>query len=242
MHFIGELISELFSDAFVFRWLHVWFGMIWLGTLYYFNFMQMPFMADPVTEAAAKSRLTRTLLPRALWWFRWGAMGVFVTGAYMWHLKYLPTMGVYWTSAGGLPITIGILLGTLMFLNVWLIIWPAQKIVIANAHAVADGKTTDPTAPRRAARAAVASRTNTMFSIPLLFFMLTGSHYSYRTENANSSFYGILLLIFAIILAVEANAIFGKMLKPLATISNVITSGFVLWFLLYLLSRASGVA
>jgi len=235
-----SFIQGLFSDAFVIRWLHIWFGIIWIGTLYYFNFMQVPFMGAAETEAATKSRMIRTMVPRALWWFRWAAMLVFLTGLYLWDHRYRQglTGGVYWETGGSLPITIGILLGTLMFLNVWLIIWPKQKIVIANAVATAEGKAADPAAAAAAARAGVASRTNTLFSIPMLFFMVSAAHYPYsaNTDEPNM-LYAMVIFSTLFILAIQANAMWGKMIKPLASVKAVVWSGFALWAILYVMTR-----
>ena len=104
---------------FLFRWGHVLFGITWIGLLYYFNFVQGEYFKE--AEASAKADATRKLAPRALWWFRWGAMFTFLTGLYL-----LYALG----AAVNQYITLGALMGIFMFLNVWLIIWPAQKIVI----------------------------------------------------------------------------------------------------------------
>src|SRR4051812_44767834 len=159
---------------FVLRWLHFFFGITWIGLLYYFNFTQGAFFAE--TDAATKSNAIQKLVPRALWWFRWGAMFTFVTG-----LLYLLMRGhqLGWeaySSAWGISILTGAALGTLMWANVWFIIWPAQKVVIQSATQAATGKAAIPEAAGRGARALVASRTNTLFSIPMLFFMGAASH------------------------------------------------------------------
>ena len=223
---------ELFvtmSLEFLGRWLHIWFGIIWIGTLYYFNFMQTPFMAE--ADAATKPGVVTKLLPRALWWFRWGAMFTFLTGLVLFYVKYWSSMttGTMLVGAGGAPIFVGVSLGILMFLNVWLIIWPKQQVVMANANAVAAGQPANPKAADAAARAGVASRTNTLFSIPLLFFMVAAGHHPFHIREDAGSLKGIILgVIFAVILGVEANAIWGKMQAPLKTVNAVITSGFVM--------------
>ncbi len=114
------------------RWLHVLFGIVWIGMLYYFNFVQTEYFKE--TDATVKSDVLQKLAPRALWWFRWGAMFTFLTGVILLILLILP--GFDLTVLKGY-IVFGAILGTLMFLNVWLIIWPNQQIVIENARHVA---------------------------------------------------------------------------------------------------------
>src|SRR3954463_8896440 len=115
---------------FVLRWLHIIFGVTWIGLLYYFNFVQGPFFAE--TDAATKSNAIQKLVPRALWWFRWAALFTFLTGAiYLMGRGHRDGFGIFATS-WGVAILTGASLGTIMFLNVWLIIWPNQKVVIAS--------------------------------------------------------------------------------------------------------------
>ncbi len=204
--------------AFVFRWLHYFAGVIWIGLLYYFNFVHGAFMAE--AEASAKPTVVQKLLPKALWWFRYGALYTFVTGALILGLKgHTAGMEIYSTS-WGVAILTGATFGTLMFLNVWGIIWRNQKKVIAGA----------PDAQAAAGKALLASRTNTMFSIPMLFFMGAASHLPISIESGN---FGLLTLVLAILIgALELNAIFGK-LGRIATIKGVITAGFILTAVVY---------
>lgn len=223
------LLSNLNGYNFVFRWLHLFFGIVWIGILYYFNYVQGAFMAE-TTEAVAKSQVTQKLLPRAMWWFRWGAMWTFLTGLTMLTAKAHMDSSMAGAAVFSTPFWINILtgasMGTLMFLNVWLIIWPAQKVVIANAVAVAGGAAPNPAAAVRAARSGVASRTNTLFSIPMMFFMVATNHLGFAiTENSKVCLYWIIAGL--IILGIEANAIFGKT-GPMTTIKGVITCGFLL--------------
>ena len=112
------------------RWGHYVFGITWIGLLYYFNLIQGGYMAAASNEA--KVDAFTKLVPNALWYFRWGAMLTFLTG--------LVLLEAVWRSGRlGIDITVGATMGTLMFLNVWLIIWPNQKIVIASNEAVAAG-------------------------------------------------------------------------------------------------------
>lgn len=220
--------SNMGGLLFITRWLHLFFGIIWIGLLYYFNFVQGAFMAE-VTEAVAKSQVTQKLVPRALWWFRWGAMWTFVTGLVMLlmysHLEAGAGLGMaIFRSPNWINILTGAVLATLMFLNVWLVIWPNQKIVIANAVATASGKPADPAAAPAAARAGVASRTNVLFSIPMMFFMLAKNHLGYAVDDGSSvGLYWIIAL--ALIFALEINALKGKS-GPLTTIKGVISCGF----------------
>lgn len=234
---LNALMGENFVGIyFILRWLHVFFGIIWIGHLYYFNFVQGAFMAE--TDAGAKSQVLQKLLPRALWWFRFGALYTFLTGLAMLsirgHQDAAAAGSTVFASPYWVSILTGALLATLMFLNVWLIIWPKQKIVIANAVAMASGQPTNPAAAASAARALVASRTNTLFSIPMLFFMLAASHFGYSvTENSNVMAYWLVVLLG--VGAIQANAMFGKT-GPLTTIKGVMTCGFILTAVFFVLN------
>jgi uncharacterized membrane protein len=115
------------------RWMHVLAGITWIGMLYYFNFVQTPFFGTEL-GGQAKGLMTRGLVPNALWWFRWGAMFTFLTGFTIVGLKMAD--GVSASSAYMTLILTGGLMGTLMWANVWFVIWPAQQVVIANAENV----------------------------------------------------------------------------------------------------------
>ena len=238
------MLSYFMNDAtnglhFLMRWLHVFFGVIWIGLLYYFNFVQGAFLAE--TDAGAKSQVLQKLAPRALWWFRWGAMFTFLTGLVMLSIKghqdAAAAGGAVFSSPYWINILSGALLATLMFLNVWLIIWPKQKIVIANAKQTAGGGAAIPEAAAAGARATVASRTNTLLSIPMLFFMLSASHLPYAVnESSKVSLYWTLFILIAA--GIEGNAIYGKT-GPLTTIKGVVTSGFVLTVLYVVLNTVT---
>src|SRR5213593_4545583 len=163
----------LFTDAgiqFLLRWIHFLSGITWIGLLYYFNFVQGPFFAE--ADGPTKSAATQKLVPRALWWFRWGAVFTFLSGVAILGLRRAS-----WSDPWGMTILSGAAFGTLMFLNVWLVIWPKQKIVIANAVATAGGGQANPAAAGAGRRAFLASRTNVVFSFPMLFFMGAASHF-----------------------------------------------------------------
>lgn len=192
------------------RWLHVVFGITWIGLLYYFNFIQGEYFKE--AEPGAKADATKKLAPRALWWFRWGAMFTFITGV-------LLIIGIRGTWGIDGYITMGALMGTLMFLNVWLIIWPNQKIVCG----IVEGD-----AAAAAPKALLASRTNTLFSMPMALGMMGSSHGGGAAGNVldHSSMVTAapsmgLIAVILIILALEANAIFGK-LGPIASVKGVI--------------------
>jgi uncharacterized membrane protein len=203
--------------AYLFRWIHFFAGIAWIGLLYYFNFVQTEYFKE--TDAAAKSAAISKLVPRALWWFRYGALFTFLSGL---------ALAGFLGGAVNFYITIGMLLGTLMFLNVWVIIWPQQKIVMASNELVLSGGEAMPEAAGAAAKAGLASRTNTLFSLPMLFFMGASAHLSgygrvpMSVEGGVSSLAAILCLL--IILALELNAIKGK-LGPMASVVGVIHSG-----------------
>ena len=224
---------------FFLRWIHFLSGITWIGILYYFNFVQTPFFAE--TDAAVRSGAVQKLVPRALWWFRWGAMVTFLAGAliYIHQIGLRGGVSAFYTSPYGLAITIGGLLGTLMFLNVWLVIWPAQKVVIASTTQVAQGGQAIPEAAARGRRAALASRTNTLFSIPMLFFMGAASHYTTlvgQTSTATLTWFWVINLV--IIGVVELNALVGTQgptKKPLDSISGTLWAGFILTAILYFL-------
>lgn len=222
---------------FFLRWIHFLSGITWIGILYYFNFIQTPFFAE--TEAPVRSGAVQKLVPRALWWFRWGAMFTFISGILI-YLHRLGELGgaVFFTSSYGLAITVGGLMGTIMFLNVWLVIWPKQQVVIASATQVAQGGQAIPEAAACARRAALASRTNTLFSIPMLFYMGAASHYPSLVGQPSAGSSTWLIIICALLIGVvEVNALVGAQgaaKKPLDSVSGTIWAGFVLTFLLYI--------
>jgi uncharacterized membrane protein len=213
------------------RWGHFLFGITWIGLLYYFNFVQTPFFGE--AEATVRSGAVQKLVPRALWWFRWGAMGTIVFG-----LAYLLIWWgrLSWTfTPWTVEIFTGGFLGLFMWGNVWFCIWPAQKIVIASTTAVAQGGQADPRVPAAGRRGALASRTNVLFSIPLLFFMGAASHYTLFSEASGGGLALWAIIAGIIIVLIELNALIGTKgaaKRPLDTIPGVIISGFVLWVIL----------
>jgi len=195
---------------FLARWGHLLFGIGWIGMLYYFNFVQGGYFKAATPEALKDAKAK--LAPSALWWFRWGAMFTFLTGLILlWEVIAMSRLNAYIVCGG--------LLATLMFLNVWLVIWPNQKIalgIVQGGDAAAAG-----------AKAALASRTNVLFSGPMAFGMLAGPHFIGGEGYGNPTPTLGWWLAIAIILALEGNALFGKQ-GVLTTVRGVITSSMVL--------------
>lgn len=215
---------------FIMRWLHIFFGIVWIGHLYYFNFVQGAFFAE--TDAATKSNAIQKLVPRALWWFRWGAMFTLITGLII-------LMGLFHQNpnfvdtARGVIILTGIAMAFLMWANVWFVIWPAQKVVIQNAVDTAAGKPANPEAATRAARAGVASRTNVLFSIPMVFFMSASTHLPIAV-NPEASLMGYWVVMLALLGLLELNALKGKT-GPMTSVKGVIHMGFALTVVQYII-------
>jgi uncharacterized membrane protein len=190
------------------RWGHLLFGMTWIGLLYYFNFIQGGYFksASPDALKDAKAKLA----PEALWWFRWGAMFTFITGIILLYgLEKIGAVNTY--------IIVGATLGTLMFLNVWLIIWPNQKIALG----MKEGNVAE-----AGAKALLASRTNTLFSGPMAFCMLAGPHFAGYGKMISTNGMGMHIAL-AIVIILEINAIFGRQ-GIMSSVKGVIVSSLVL--------------
>ncbi len=196
------------------RWGHFLAGITWIGLLYYFNFVQTEYFKE--AEAPSRVDAFTKLVPRALWWFRWGAMFTFLTGVILLGFRH---------TAMSVDIVVGAVLGTLMFLNVWLIIWPNQKIVISSNEQIKAGGETLPEAASAGPKAALASRTNTLLSMPMLFFMGSSAHLPHGFLGGDSTTGLVVCLVIAA--ALEINAIFGK-LGPLVSVKGVIGCGLAL--------------
>jgi uncharacterized membrane protein len=217
---------------FLLRWGHFIFGIAWIGMLWYFNFVQGPFFAT--ADAAVKTAATKGLVPKALWYFRWGAMGTFLTGWAIISLRMSqPGGAALFGTSWGATILVGAAMGTIMWANVWFVIWPRQKKVIASAN----GEKVE-NLPAVARRAFLASRTNTLLSVPLLFFMGTASHLAIPVDPAKVGIWfavvGVLLLL------IEANALMadkGATTKPIEKVSGVIHMGLLLTVIFYVLAE-----
>lgn len=157
---------------FLFRWLHVLSGVMWIGLLWYFNFVQIPNM--PKIPDEQKPAIGKVIAPAALFWFRWGAMATIVTGLILAMLNGYLVEAILLGLTDGVPkhtaIGIGMWLGAIMWFNVWFVIWPNQKRALGIVEADADSK-------KKSARTAMLfSRTNTLLSIPMLFAMVSAQN------------------------------------------------------------------
>ena len=150
------------------RWLHVLAGITWIGILYYFNFVQVPALAAAMAdkEGPGPAAIGKYVAPRALLWFRWAALATWITGAAL--LYSLNILGdAFMLKPSSFGIGLGAWLGTIMLFNVWVLIWPNQKKALGIVQA------TDAEIAKAKRTAFLASRTNTMLSIPMLMFMVS---------------------------------------------------------------------
>lgn len=155
-------------DLLIDRWLHIMAGITWIGLLYYFNFIQVPSMAK-IKEDGSATAITKFIAPKALLWFRWAALVTWLTGSYYLEKSGIGLANAFLLKGSAAYIGLGVWMGTIMLFNVWVLIWPNQKKVLGIVEASDEAKL-------KAARIALlASRTNTMLSIPMLFFMVAGS-------------------------------------------------------------------
>ena len=196
------------------RWGHLLFGIAWIGILYYLNFVQAGYFKSASVEGLADAKAK--LVPSVLWWFRWAAMFTFATGVML-------ILGLQKTGGLNPFIIAGATMGTLMFLNVWLIIWPNQKVALGMVKG--DG-------PAASGRALLASRTNTLFSGPMIFAMLAGPHFPQSGAGYGAVVNGTgLWAALATIVILEINGIVGKQ-GPMTTVRGVIISSLALTFIL----------
>ncbi|MBA2325859.1 MAG: urate hydroxylase PuuD [Actinobacteria bacterium] len=240
---------EIFDGSegfeFLFRWLHIVIGILWIGLLYYFNFVQVPSFAE--MDGGARNNAIDKLAPRALWYFRWAAALTVLTGLMILGLMRGGTdndlsygfTSDYWGTLQGTSIVTGAVLGIIMFLNVWLVIWPNQKVVIANARNVSAGGQADPNAAAAGRKGLLASRTNALFSIPMVFFMTFTTHFSGNFDSTGGRV-GYAIVFIVVVGLLEANALGliggngpGALRSYLETVPNVVIAGFVLWAVLY---------
>ncbi len=158
--------------SWLFRYFHVVSGIMWIGLLWYFNFVQVPNMSK--IDDAHKPAITKVIAPAALFWFRWAAVATIITGLIVAYLNgYLHQAMILGIGTGVSKFTaigIGMWLGIIMAFNVWFIIWPNQKKVLGLVEVAAEDK------PIAAKRALIASRTNTLLSLPMLLTMVVAQN------------------------------------------------------------------
>ncbi|MDP6305229.1 MAG: urate hydroxylase PuuD [Alphaproteobacteria bacterium] len=160
---------DLYQSPVIIRWLHVVSGVMWVGLLWYFNFVQIPNM--PNIPDDQKPAIGKIIAPAALFWFRWAAMGTIIFGLYLAQLNgYLAEALTLSGGPNTVAIGIGMWLGLIMWFNVWFVIWPNQKKALGIVEADADTKAA-------AARTAMLfSRTNTLLSFPMLLAMVSAQN------------------------------------------------------------------
>lgn len=155
------------------RWIHFLAGITWIGLLYYFNFVQAPAMAKAAADkdGPGPAAISKYVAPLALVWFRWAALVTWLSGAaYLESAAHYSLVDAFLLRGPSQIIGVGAWLGTIMLFNVWVLIWPNQKKILGMVEATDEQKA-------KARRVAfLASRTNTMLSIPLLLFMGGASH------------------------------------------------------------------
>ena len=172
IYYTGQGYAGADFGVFFFRWLHVLSGVMWIGLLWYFNFVQIPNM--PKIPDDQKPAIGKVIAPAALFWFRWGAMATIVTGLILaWMNGYVVEaigLGIGDGVAKHTMIGIGMWLGAIMWANVWFVIWPNQKKALGMVEVSAEEKAA-------AARTAMLfSRTNTLLSFPMLFAMVSAQN------------------------------------------------------------------
>ena len=168
LFFAGDLTIDQLFWSWLFRYLHVVSGVMWIGLLWYFNFVQIPSM--PKIPDEQKPAITKVIAPAVLFWFRWAALSTIITGLIVAYLNgYIHEALALGIGSGGgknTAIGIGMWLGLIMAFNVWVIIWPNQKKVLGIVEALPEEKA------KSAKTALIASRTNTLLSLPMLLCMV----------------------------------------------------------------------
>lgn len=169
MLLVGDIAFNAWS---LMVWLHVFFGIIWIGLLYYFNFVQVPAVAVATadTDGPGPAAINKYVAPKALWWFRWGALLTWLTGAAALEIMGVGFVNAFLLGEGAVIIGIGAWLGTIMLFNVWVLIWPNQKKILGIVEATEEEKA------KGKFVALMASRTNTFLSIPLIMCMVGHAH------------------------------------------------------------------
>ena len=205
-------LGDFFSNfSILIRWLHVIAGITWIGHLYFFNFVNVPLQGT--LDDATKKAVNPKLMPRALWWFRWGAMITFLAGLVLFTTTYMYTPGQGFGANSNFTevltgkltgratwILMGMFFGTIMWFNVWFVIWPAQKALLS-------GKVPQDQIPNVRKRALLFSRINTYLSGPMLFGMLAPAHYG--AVNGVTLIVAILVGVAVIWVAINSSSKVG---------------------------------
>ena len=173
LHFFGDGFAfDRYFLSWLFRYLHVLTGIMWIGLLWYFNFVQIPSMPNIPDEQ--KPAIGKVIAPKALFWFRWAALGTIITGLIVAYLNGYAheamTLGIGNGGGRNAAIGIGMWLGLIMAFNVWFIIWPNQKKALGIVDCNPDEK------PVAAKKAMITSRVNTLLSIPMLLTMVAAQN------------------------------------------------------------------
>jgi uncharacterized membrane protein len=239
-------LFERYGIAFGLRWLHVLAGITWIGLLYYFNLVQVPALAEYGDEGRARSLALDKIARRALWWFRWSALvtlilGLLITGAVADYYQD------FFERANGASIFVGMIFGITMAANVWMVIWPNQRIILANAVNVLGGREADPAAVPAGRRGLLASRQNLVFSVPMLWFMVGTPHFyssSAFSFDLGGTWWAYVLIALVLGLLLELNALGviggtqpGPLKWPYENHKNAIITSFVFWAILWILSE-----
>ena len=172
LHFLGVTTTGINALSFE-VWFHVLAGVVWIGLLYYFNFVQVPAVGEALGDEGGPgpAAINKYVAPRALFWFRWGAVATWLTGAgALQNLGEGGAVAAFTLQEGWQVIGIGAWLGTIMLFNVWVLIWPNQKKILGMVEASAD----EIAGAKKVAL--MASRTNTLLSIPMLMCMIGHGH------------------------------------------------------------------
>lgn len=177
--------------AYAFRWIHYVSGVLWIGLLYFLNLINTV-IQPKYKEAGITKQVVPELMPRVLFWFRWAAMITFLSGLIYLYLAYIMPAGnmKFMGTSHGIWLSLGILFATIMWFNVWFVIWPAQRKII---NGVKSGTPADASIPKRAL---LFSRINTYLSVPMLFLMGAGKHLGPVIDPRTGA--GLLLLVIVI--------------------------------------------
>ena len=233
--------------AFGWRWLHILSGITWIGLLYYFNFVQVPAFAEYGDEGRARNIALDKVARRALWWFRWGAVSTAVTGLLIAFTTENYFSNDFGKRTSGVAISVGMLLGIIMLLNVWGVIWRNQKIVLANAANLVAGGEADPNAAAAGRRGLMASRQNTIFSVSMVFFMVYPSHgpLGNLLEGSKVGVFWVIALILIVVLELNALGMMpwktevNKGLNVIydGGVRNTLIAAFALWAIFLVLTE-----